>query len=239
MPFKHYGSLCCLILSSTILVAQTDSLPNLKGRFIVGGIDGGNNFRIEAREISSTGEIKFENSENHSLKTTLGYGFYYGANKALTIELSSSVMYFDFSTFKSWNNNYGGAISKMKLKNIYQNKLFVLVNQRLSYNYTITRDYNKPGSQSIIYVPNRNLHGIFYGVTVGAFYKPNNNLAYRLTIPIVGVGASISKSYGSTLNDLIKTTDYYYNTSFYYSISNIQLSVLWSPSIIQSKKNKQ
>lgn len=239
MPFKYSGSLCCLIFCSTILVAQTDSLPNLKGRFIVGGVDGGNNFRIEAREISSTGEIKFENSENHSLSTSLGYGFYYGNNKALTVELSQSVRFSDYLRYKSWYNTYGIAVSKMKLKNVYQNKWFVLSNQRLGYNYGLSRAYVKPGFPEYAVSPPSYSHSLFYGFAIGALYKPNNNLACRLTIPIVGVGVRISKSYGGTLNDLIKTTDYYYNTSFLYSISNIQLSVLWSPSIIHSKKNKQ
>ncbi len=231
--------ICSTTLTSFVVNAQNDSIKNLRGSFFVGGIDGGHTFRIEAREMNASGETNFENSENHSLTTSLGYGFYYGTNKALTFELSQSVQFSDYIRSKYWYNTYGIAVGKMKLKNVHQNKWFVLSNQRLGYNYGLSRAYVKPGFPEYAVSPPSYSHSLFYGFAIGALYKPNNNLACRLTIPIVGVGVRISKSYGGTLNDLIKTTDYYYNTSFLYSISNIQLSVLWSPSIIHSKKNKQ
>ncbi len=239
MPFKHYGSLCCLILSSTILVAQTDSLPNLKGRFIVGGIDGRNYFRVDARENITTGNVNFSNSENHYFQPALGYGFYYGNNKALTFELNASVNFNEYSNSKSWSNIFGASVSKMKLKNIFHNKWFVLADQRLYYNYSTLRGYNKDGSATSIPNPFNISHTAGYRIAVGALYKHNNTFTFRLTMPIVNISTMYNKSFSSNLLVYEKYNSYNYNTSFYYSISNIQLSVLWSPSIIQSKKNKQ
>jgi hypothetical protein len=231
--------ICLTTLTCFVADAQNDSTKFLRGRFFVGGVDGGHTFRIEAREMNASGETNFENSENHSLTTSLGYGFYYGTNKALTFELSQSVQFSDYIRSKYWYNTYGIAVGKMKLKNVHQNKWFVLSNQRLGYNYGLSRVYVKPGFPEFTpSPPNDYSHGLFYGVAVGALYKPNNSFVYRLTIPLFNIGISRSKNYYDSQNNYDEVTKYYYNTSFFYTFSNIQLSVLWSPNFIQSKKNK-
>jgi hypothetical protein len=51
------------------------------------------------------------------------------------------------------------------------------------------------------------------------------------------VGAAYRKNYTSIPSNYTTYTDYNYNTSFWYSMANLQLSVLWSPNFIQSKEN--
>ncbi|MFN3445772.1 MAG: hypothetical protein ACK44D_08530 [Bacteroidia bacterium] len=230
--------ICSTTLTSFVVNAQNDGTKNLRGRFFVGGIDGGHYFRIEARENTTTGETTSDNSENHTFSTYLGYGFHYGTNKAITFELSQTVRNSDFPSYKYWHNTYGFSFGKMKLKNVYQNEWFVLSNQRLGYNYGLSREYIKPGFPEYTSSPPSYSHTLFYGLAIGALYKPNNSISYRLTIPLFNVGIGRSERYSNVLNSYEEVTNYYYNTSFLYSITNLQLSVLWSPNFIQSKKNK-
>lgn len=231
-----------LIALTTIMCfvahAQNDTAKFLRGRFFVGGIDGGHYFRIQAMENITTGETISENGENHNLTTYLGYGFHYGTNKAITFELSQMVRYSEYVRHKYWYNNYGFSFGKMKLKNVYQNKWFVLSNQRLGYNYGLSRAYAKPGFTEYTDLPPSFSHTLSYGFAIGAMYKPNNSISYRLTIPLFNIGVSRSKNYYDSQHRYDEVTSYYYNTSFLYSIANLQLSVLWSPNFIQSKKNK-
>lgn len=218
--------------------AQNDSTKFLRGSFFVGGIDGGHTFRIEAREMNASGETNFENSENHSLTTSLGYGFYYGTNKSITLELSNSIHFGDYLRFKSWYNVYGIQVSKMKLKNVYQDKWFVLSDQRLGYAYGLSRAYGKPNFPEYTYGSPSYSHRLFYGFSVGALYKHNSNISYRLTMSLFNIGVSKTRNYYGTQNSYDEVTSYFYNTSFLYSFNSMQLSVLWSPNFIQSKKNK-
>lgn len=230
--------ICVVSITCFVAHAQTDSTKFLRGRFISFGLTGTNSFRIDARENSQTGNTNFSNSETHSLQTALGFGFFYGKNRALTLELNSSVNYLDYTSTKSWSNSFGGAVNKMNLKNIYQNKLFVLMNQQLAYGYGYSRNYNKNGAPVSVPNPNRVSHLLSYGLSIGALYKHNNNFMFRLTLPIVRVGAVYRKDYTSNPLSYSTYTDYSYNTSFLYSIANLQLSILYSPNFIQSKKNK-
>lgn len=227
-----------IILMCFVADAQNDSAKFLRGRFISFGLTGSNSFRIDARENSQTGNVNFSNTEIHSLQTALGYGFFYRSNKALTLEVNSSLNYTDYTSTKSWSNSFGGAINKMSFKNVFQNKLFVLINQQLAYGYGYSRNYNKNGAPVSVPNPNRVSHSLSYGLSLGAMYRHNDNFMFRLTLPIVRLGAAYRKDYTSNPNSYSTYSDYNYNTSFLYSITNLQLSVLWSPNFIQTKKNK-
>ncbi len=218
--------------------AQNDSARLLRGRFVSLSIIGANSFRIDARENSQTGNVNFNNSENHSFQGAVGYGFFYGKNRALTLEVNTSLNYTDYTSTKSWSNSFGASVSKMNLKNIFKNKLFVLTNQQLAYTYNYLRNYNKNGAPVSVPNPNRIGHSLSYALSVGALYKHNNNFMFRLTLPIVRVGAAYRQDYTSNPLSYSTYKDYSYNTSFLYSIANLQLSILYSPNFIQSKINK-
>ena len=232
---------CCLICFTIICFAtnaQNDSATLFSGRFLLFGLAGSNTFRIDARENSQTGNINFDNWESHALQAALGFGLFYAKNKALTFELNSAVNRFDYSTTINWSNNFGGSVGKMNLKNLYQNKFFVLVHQNFNYGYNYLRNYNKNGAPVAVPNPNRVSHFLSYVLSVGALYKHNNNFTFRLTLPLVMVGAAYRKDYTSIPSNYTTYTDYNYNTSFLYSIANLQLSLFWTPNFIQTKKNK-
>lgn len=218
--------------------AQNDSTKFLRGRFIVGGIDGGNQFRVDAYEDRDNGTIYFSNTESHAVKANLGFGFLYKKNKAIIMSVNGLASFSDFPNSKQWNNSIGASLSKMALKNIYDNKFFVSVNQRLDYSYDYVRAYEKNTSTIEWKNPIIESHTIKYSLLVGALYKLNNNISFQLNLPLFNLGVKNSETYINFNGRGSKSTDYSYTTSFLYSFSQIQLGVLWSPNFIQSKKNK-
>lgn len=218
--------------------AQNDSAKFLRGRFFVGGIDGGNQFRVDAYEDQSNGTIYFSNIESHAIKGNLGFGFLYKKNKAIILSVNGSASFSDFLNTKQWNNSLGAAVSKMALKNIYNNKFFVSVNQRLDYSYDYVRAYEKNSSTIDWKNPIIESHTLKYSLLVGALYQLNNNISFQLNLPLFNLGVKNSETYINFNGRGSKSTDYSYTTSFLYSFSQIQLGVLWSPNFIQSKKNK-
>lgn len=212
--------------------AQQDSTKSLKGRFVLFGLSGNNEFRV-VTNFDTAGTPSYSNYRNHFVSTEIGYGWFYKENKSIDIAFRTKISFNESSNqFKDWDNSYGIVLKKAGFKHLYNNKLYLFLSQSFLAEYGYSRIYRNFNNLPIKN-PTSETYALQFGLIPGLMFKPNNQLLLSVSLQALTVNINRSKFN----NGLSKpTTQFNYNIFSNLLPSGLQFKAIWLPKFINRNR---
>lgn len=220
-----------LLFGSFSLAKAQDSLS---GRFIKALVQGSNRFSVRA--ASAISGTTFSNAEEHSFSGEIGYGWFRKGNRSLYGGFGVSVSQLHSRPQAYWSNSFSGVLELSNYRSLYGKHLYFSLARSIQYTYHYQRHYGVP---SLVPVPNpvTEDHTGSIRLKPGILYRYNPAVLFQLNLELLNVMVTTSKTYDYAPSHS-STTRYTYNLFSGYSLSALQVAMLWSPGFLQ-KKSRQ